>query len=137
MITVDPAALSYEPIEVDPRPCALCGRTIDQHECFDDGEGPEFFCYPDDGLVTCWEIADPRDAWRRTGELPPPANVRNSDISARPADKPRPHRPAQSTVDAFRFLVALGDLQRLKSWLAARPKDAPFLLAMLESPVSC
>jgi len=42
------------PIEIDPRPCELCGRTIDQHERVDDGEGPEFFCYPADDIVTCW-----------------------------------------------------------------------------------
>jgi hypothetical protein len=137
MIIVDPAALAYEPIEVDPRPCGLCGRMIDQHECLDDGEGPEFFCYPDDDIVTSWQLADPRDAWRHTGEAAPPASVRNSDTGIPLSIAKQPYRTPRSTVDAFRFLVALGNLERLKAWLAARPKDAPFLLALLESHASC
>ena len=32
------------PIEIDPRPCGLCGLTINRHEMVDDGEGPDFFC---------------------------------------------------------------------------------------------
>jgi hypothetical protein len=48
-----------------------------------------------------------------------------------------PRRLAQSTVDAFRYVVALDDLEGLKAWLADRPNDAPSLLAMLESPASC
>jgi hypothetical protein len=55
-----------KPIEIDPRSCELCGRTTDQHECLDHGEGPEFFCWDDDDIVKCWEVADPRDAWRHT-----------------------------------------------------------------------
>src|SRR5689334_17153816 len=33
-------------------------------------------------MLRQWELADPRDRWRHTGELPPPANVRNGDIGA-------------------------------------------------------
>jgi hypothetical protein len=54
-----------------------------------------------------------------------------------PRSEPEPYRPAQSTVDAFHFVVATGDVARLKAWLLDRPKDAPFLLALLESPASC
>ena len=50
---------------------------------------------------------------------------------------PEPYRPAQSTVDAFRLLAAGGDLTRLRAWLADRPKDAPFLLDLLESETPC
>lgn len=35
---------------------------------------------------------------------------------------------AQSTVDAFWYLVRIGDEGRLEAWLAARPLDAPKLL---------
>ncbi|SHH16788.1 hypothetical protein [Bradyrhizobium erythrophlei] len=122
--------LEPEPIEIDPRPCELCGRTIDQHECVDQGEGPEFHCFPDDDIVAQWELADPRDAWRHTGEVPPAADVRNSDISARPAKAPQ-YRTPQSTVDAFR-LVAGRDVAHLRAWLGNRPKDAPYLLSLLE-----
>jgi hypothetical protein len=79
------------PIEIDPRPCILCGLKIDRHELVDAGEGPEFFCLPSDELmlveleqrveltreievaamVKRMELADPRDRWRHTGELPP------------------------------------------------------------------
>jgi hypothetical protein len=88
-------------------------------------------------IVRELELNDPRDAWRHTGETPPSDDFRNSDIGIPTAAAESSYKPVKSTVDAFRFLVALGDLERLKSWLAARPKDAPFLLAMLESPASC
>ena len=39
-----PADIEPEPIEIDPRPCELCGLTIDRHQIVDNGEGPEFFC---------------------------------------------------------------------------------------------
>jgi hypothetical protein len=59
-----------EPIDLDPRPCGLCGRTVDEHEFIDHGEGPEFFCYPDDDVVTQWELAEPTvDAARGAGAL--------------------------------------------------------------------
>jgi hypothetical protein len=126
------------PIELDPRPCELCGLTIDRHEMIDSGEGPLFFCLdlpPDE--MTLPEL-------ERRGEL-----RRQEDIAAilarweaLPADNPpirgpEPYRPAASTVDAFRLVAAAGDIARLKAWLADRPNDAPSLLALLESPASC
>jgi hypothetical protein len=55
-----------------------------------------------------------------------------------PADKPpAAYQPAASTIDAFRLVAAGGDVGRLKVWLADRPKDAPLLLALLESSLSC
>ena len=128
--------LEPEPIEIDPRPCGLCGRTIDQHECVDTGEGPEFFCYPDDDIVTRWELADPRDAWRHTGEPPPPASVRNSDISARPADKPQPYRTPQSVVDAFFYMLKTKDAAGIAEWLAAHPQDERYLQKIWEQKCS-
>lgn len=122
--------LEPEPIEIDPRPCELCGRTIDQHERVDTPEGPEFFCYPDDDIVTRWELADPRDAWRHTGEAPPSASVRNSDISARPAQKPQLYRTPQATIDAFWYVVCPDDADYLKRWLAGHQRDAAHLLKL-------
>ena len=121
-----------EPHELDPRPCGACGLTIDRHEMVDDGDGPEFFCYPDDDIVKLWELADPRDAWRHTGEPPPPASVRNSDIAEKPSAPPH-YRTAQATVDAFWIVVNLCDPVRLKAWLHDHPRDARHLLKLLES----
>jgi hypothetical protein len=121
-----------DPLEIDPRPCGLCGRTIDQHERIDTPEGPEFFCFPDDDIVTLWELADPRDSWRHTGEAAPPESIRNSDISAKPNPTP-PYRTAQATVDAFWYVVGLCDRERLRVWLQNHPQDARHLLKLLES----
>jgi len=131
-------ALEPEPIEIDPRPC-VCGYTIDQHLRVDTPEGPEFYCQDigadelADNLVRDWELADARDRWRHTGEAPPTASVRNSDITARSESRPRPYEPATSTIDAFWLLVAFAEPKRLKPWLADRPKDAAFLLRLLEA----
>jgi hypothetical protein len=126
-----PGEIEPNPIEIDPRPCERCRRTIDQHERVDTGEGPEFFCCPDDDIVTLWELADPRDAWRHTGEPPPPASVRNSDIAAKPASASR-YRTPQTTIDAFWYVVRLADPGRLAAWLDDHPKDEFFLLNLLE-----
>jgi hypothetical protein len=101
MNAISPIEIEPNPLAIDPRPCELCGLTIDRHRMVDHGEGPEFWCYPDDDIVTRWELADPRDAWRHTGEAPPPASVRNSDISGRPASAAKPYRTPQATIDAF------------------------------------
>jgi hypothetical protein len=44
--------------------------------------------------------------------------------------KPRPCRTPQSTIDAFWYLVQLGDEARLKAWVADRPLDGPTLLKL-------
>ena len=128
---VIPSELEPAPIEMDPRPCGECGLTIDHHYRVDTFEGPEYFCQPAEILmyrdaahvVKQWEMADPRDAWRHTGETPPPDHVRNG-----PQTEPcRPsRRPAQSTIDAFLHL-ARHDPERLPGWLANHPQDAPEL----------
>jgi hypothetical protein len=160
-LTLHLVAIDPDPIEIDPRPCELCGLTIDRHIRIDAPEGPEHFC-PDScegcglpidrhqridtaegpefrcpdlaaaDIVRRLEMADPRDRWKHTGEPPPPASVRNSDISARPANNPQPYRTPRSTIAAFLYLVATDDLPRVRDWLAARPKDAPYLLQLLE-----
>jgi hypothetical protein len=142
---VIPADLEPAPLELDPRPCELCGLTIDRHEMVDNGEGPEFFCAdisPDDmtldelerraELRRQEEVAAIIARWEAADEI--------LDKSKQPAlarTAPEPYRPAASTVSAFRYLTAAGDVGRLKAWLADRPKDAPFLLALLESTSSC
>lgn len=76
-------------------------------------------------LVAQWEIADPRDRWRHTGEPRP---------IVRPAPPRRePYRTPQSTVDAFLYVAALDYVAHLKAWLDDHRKDAPILLKLLES----
>jgi hypothetical protein len=126
------AEIQPPPIEIDPRPCELCGRTVDQHECIDEGEGPELLCYSEGDLVTQWELADTRDRWKHTGEPPPPDAFRNADFPGTPAPVRQHYRTPQATIDAFWFVVGLCNPQRLKSWLGDHPRDAPFLLKLLE-----
>lgn len=76
-------------------------------------------------LVREWELADMRDRWRWTGEMPPVQQT------AAPA-KPQRGMP-QSTVDAFRFVVSLADADHLAAWLRAHPGNAKALLEMVEA----
>ena len=143
-----------DPIAIDPRPCGLCCLTIDRHERVDTPEGPEFFCAdlsPDEmtllelerraelirreevaAMVEQWERADPRDRWKHTGEPAPPPEVRNGALDPLPRREPEPY-PAQSTIDAFWFVIGLADPDRLKEWMRDHPKDAPTLLKLLEN----
>jgi len=70
-------------------------------------------------LVRQWELADPRDRWRHTGEPKP---------VIRP-DSPRrqPYAPAQSTVEAFWHVQRFESPDYLARWLADHPADAPAL----------
>jgi hypothetical protein len=124
------------PIEMDPRPCLLCGLTIDRHDMVDDGEGPEFFCAdlsPDE--MTLLEL-ERRAEMRRQEEVAAilaRMDAMQGPVEPPPPREPPPYRPAQSTIDAFWYVVSLRDAERFKAWLAARPDDAPFLLKLLES----
>ena len=132
MNAISPGQIDFDPLEMDPRMCELCGLTVDRHEMVDDGEGPIFYCpefdVDDDvaDIVRRLELADPRDRWKHTGEPPPPS----SNI---PDVVRRPYRTAESTVAAFWYVVSLNDLEYLKAWLADHPADAPTLLELLES----
>jgi hypothetical protein len=141
-----------DPIEIDARPCGLCGMQIDRHDQIDTPEGPGFFCAdinPDElttrelerraeliqreqigAMVEQWERADPRDCWKHTGEAPPPDSIRNGP-QAEPCRPSR--RPVQSTIGAFLYLVSLKDPDRLVAWLQERERDRPFLLTLLEA----
>jgi hypothetical protein len=135
---VIPLELEPDPIEIDQRPCELCGLTIDRHDMVDDGEGPIFYCpdlSPDEMTLVELErraelrrqeqVAAIMARWEAQDALAPCEPV--------PPREPEPYRPAQSTVDAFWFVVGLRDPERFKAWLADRPKDSPFLLQLLES----
>jgi hypothetical protein len=125
-------------VTLDPRPCEHCGLLLNDHFTVEGPEGPEHFCQPLDvaihlralRLQESWERSDPRDAWMHTGEAPPPASVRNGS-GAPPARQSK--RPAQSTIDAFLYLVSLKDPDRLVAWLKDRERDRPFLLKLLEA----
>jgi hypothetical protein len=105
-----------DPIEIDPRPCELCGLTIDRHITVDDGEGPLFFCREEDDLVRQWELADPRDRWRHTGEARPTEAMK-------PRRDTAPYRTAQSTIAAFWVVAKIGDAEYLAAWLTQHPLD--------------
>jgi hypothetical protein len=76
-------------------------------------------------LVRQWELADPRDRRKHTGEPKP---------IERPVVRQRePYAPPQSTVDAFLYVAARDDVAHLKAWLDDHRKDAPILLKLLEA----
>lgn len=135
LVAIDPA-----PLAVDPRPCGECGLTIDRHDMVDDGDGPLFYCIdisPDE--MTLDELERRAELIRQEEVAAIFARLEAMDDPSKrlPArSEPETYRPAQSTVDAFRLVAATGDVARLKAWLADRPKDAPLLLALLESPTS-
>lgn len=122
------------PILIDPRPCSLCGLTIDRHDHVDADEGPEFFCAdlsPDEMTL---EDLERRAELRRQEDiaailerwevLPPPE---------RPAPaRAAPYRTPASTVDAFRYVLALDNPAYLKAWLLDHPRDAPTLLKLVD-----
>jgi hypothetical protein len=133
LVTIDP-----EPIEIDSRPCQLCGLTIDRHRMVDNGDGPEFWCLdlsPDE--MTLPELERRAELRRQEEVAAIIARWEAQDALATceplPPREPEPYRPAQSTVAAFWFVVGLRDPERFKAWLADRPKDTPFLLQLLEN----
>ena len=135
------ALINLDLLEIDPRPCEFCGLTIDRHEMVDSGEGPEFFCAdlsPDE--MTLVELERRAELIRQEEVAAIVARLEAIDDPSKrllPRLEPEPYRPAQSTVGAFRMVAASGDVARLTAWLADRPKDAPLLIALLESPASC
>jgi hypothetical protein len=128
---MDIAAPEPTPLEIEPRPCEWCGLTIDQHAMVDGADGPEFFCEENHphaaDLVRQWEMRDPRDAWRHTGETPPPVTFRNSDFSGAPAPIRQQYRTPQATIDAFFYVARTKDAAGIAEWLADHPRDAQHL----------
>jgi hypothetical protein len=132
--------LEPDPIYIDPRPCGLCGRTIDQHECFDDGEGPEFFCadiLPDE--MTLDELERRAELIRREEVAEIVARLEAMDDPSRrlpPAEVRPSYRTAQSTIDAFWYVVSNKDANGLADWLADHPRDETYLKKILERKCS-
>jgi hypothetical protein len=62
----------------------------------------------EDGVASAAELQRMQDAWMR--------------------ERRRRDGPAQSTIDAFWYVVGLGDAERLDRWLERHPLDAPHLL---------
>jgi hypothetical protein len=129
------SAISPElhPIEMDPRPCELCGLKIDRHEMV----GPLFFCAEiDPENLTLPELERRAELRRQEDIAAILARLEAADDpSKRPPLAPRaePYRPAQSTIDAFWCVVGLDDPDRLKAWFANHPRDVPALLKLLET----
>ena len=102
---------------VDAPTCEQCGCIIEDLE--------EIIFVRAADLVAQWELADPRDAWRHTGEKRPRPEVG--------IPTSQPYRTPQATIDAFWYVVRLNDPQRLAAWLDYHPHDAAFLLKLLEA----
>jgi hypothetical protein len=121
----DAVELESDPIEIDPPTCEQCGCVIEDLEAL-------IYLRAAD-LVAQWERADPRDAWRLTGDPAPPASVRNSDISANPANAPRPYRTPQATIDAFLYVARNHDVDYVARWLENHPQDVATLTKLWEA----
>ena len=118
-----PADIEPDPIEIEF--CERCSSV------FEDLEEVIYLRAAD--MVAQLELADPRDAWRHTGDQAPPTSVRNSDISAKPANAPPPYRTPQATIDAFLFVARNHDAAYLARWLDDHPKDIATLTKLWET----
>jgi hypothetical protein len=125
------------PIEIDPRPCELCGLKIDRHEMVDGGEGPIFFCAEIDPENLSLPELERRAELRRQEEVAAIlARLEAADDPSKRlplAPRAEPYRTPQSTEHAFLYLVSLKDPDRLVAWLHERERDRPFLLKLLEA----
>ena len=98
-------------------------------------EGPEHFCeeMPSDDaadIVRRWELADPRDRWRHTGEAPPKA-------SAEPPRRREPYRTPQATCDAFWYVAGLDDPERVAGKRGLEAADLEQLHFHFADPDAC
>jgi hypothetical protein len=75
-------------------------------------------------FVTQMEMADPRDRWRHTGELPPAA--------APESPSKKEYRTPQGTIDAFFGWVVRQDQAYQSRWLAEHPRDEAYLRKLWE-----
>jgi hypothetical protein len=116
---LDGAEIEPDPIEIDPRPCQLCGCTIDQHERVDTSEGPEFFC--DDIERKIVLLADELFQQWKAAEAPP---------CREPPRRREPYRTPEATVNAFLYVARLDDPDYLARWLDQHPADQPHLFQL-------
>jgi hypothetical protein len=134
------APINSDLLDLDPRPCELCGLMIDRHEMVDHGDGPLFFCadiLPDE--MTLDELERRAELIRQEEVAAIFARLEAMDDPSRrlpPADARSPYRTPQSTVDAFFYVVSLDDPARLAGWLADHPRDKAFLRQILENKCS-
>lgn len=132
---VSPAELEHHPLEIDSRPCELCGLTIDRHEMVDEGEGPIFYCLDLSLDEMTLDELERRAHLRREEEIAAIiADMEAADHLApiRPLSQPQPYHTPESTVRAFWHVVGLGDGEYLARWLARHPLDASELLKIWE-----
>jgi hypothetical protein len=100
--------------ELAPIESQFCDRC----DCiFDDVEEVIFLRAAD--LVAQWERADPRDAWRHTGEESPPPTA---------APLKQPYSTPTSTEQAFWYVALNESPDQLARWLERHPLDAPYLI---------
>jgi hypothetical protein len=130
-------AAELDVIAIDPRPCGLCGLTLDRHRVVDQGEGPEHLC-PDiliddltlDELERRTELRREEEIARIVAEM---EALDDPSMRQPPPAQPAPYRTPQATQDAFWYVVGLKDPERLSAWLRDHPRDTPFLLTLLEA----
>jgi hypothetical protein len=125
------AALGQDAVQaLMSEPFALVRASLDEEEPLEAANALEYDLMEYDleaiaRRVQRWELADPRDAWRHTGEPQP-----NTSIA--PKSIPRPYRTPDTVVDAFKYVMSLGDADYLARWLASHPADAAALLKTLD-----
>jgi hypothetical protein len=72
-------------------------------------------------IVRLWELADPHDRWRHSGDAPPAPEI------VAPAAA-RAIRAPSATVEAFKYVASLGDPDHLARWLRDHSDVAVALL---------
>jgi hypothetical protein len=116
-IMAEPFAL----VRADPDGPVEADRTVEEQDDPDYGASD---------IMRRWELADPRDRWKQTGEPPPSEAVRNGPIKPSQEAPVKPKRPAKSTIAAFLYVARAESTEQLRDWLARHPTDAPFLLEL-------
>jgi hypothetical protein len=82
-----------------------------------------------------WGVVDEigqDEVQRLIAEAFAPAAVTEPEPSPERAP-PRRYSTRQSTIDAFNYVVGLGDAQRLADWLRNHPNDSAVLLQQVEA----
>jgi hypothetical protein len=124
MKSIGPSHIELDPIEMDSPTCEQCGCTIEELE--------DLIYLRVADLVTEWELGDPRDRWKHTGEPAPSVTVRNSDLETQPSSA-RPYCTSQSVIDAFMYVARNHDAAYLARWLANHPQDVETLTKLWET----
>jgi hypothetical protein len=129
-------AFCPEPITIDPRPCSLCGLTIDRHLMVDHGEGPEFHCLPLDEQ-TLPELERRAELIRQIEVAEIFASLEAMDDPSKrsppPEPRKRPYVTPESTRQAFLFVARNHDAAYLARWLERHPLDIVTLTKLWEA----